>query len=61
MRTIAVAVLVFAILAFGVTFHLTPRATALQPAQLDAQVDAYTLQSGAYARSLPVQEIQDLF
>lgn len=61
MRTLAIAVVAIAILAIGVALHPTPSATAFEPAQLNVQVDPYALQSGTDARSLPVQQTQDLF
>jgi|SRR6185295_9660284 len=61
MRTLAIAVATVSILAIGVALHPTPVATAFEPAQLNTGVDTYGLQSGIYARSLPAQQIQDLF
>lgn len=61
MRAVAVTIMMLAIVAIGLTLRPTPSATAGAPEQAAAQIDPYGIQSRVDLRTLPKQEIADLF
>jgi LysR family transcriptional regulator, hydrogen peroxide-inducible genes activator len=61
MRVAAIAVIAIVLVITALTIHPTPHATAAAPGQARVQIDPYTLHSGINPKSLPDQDIRDLY
>ena len=61
MRLIAVAALAIAILVSGLISHSGPRATASAPEQAGVTIDPDAIQSTIDTKSMPEQQVSDLF
>jgi len=61
MRLIAVAALAIAILVSGMVSYSAPRATASAPEQAGVTIDTNAIQSTIDTKSMPEQQVSDLF
>jgi hypothetical protein len=61
MRVAAIAVIAIVLVITALTIRPTPHATAAAPDQARVQIDPYALHSRINPKSLPDQDVRDLY